>query len=617
MRIYLLCLLFFAGKASFLFSQSATPQDCLGAIPICQQVYTETQSPVGGGEVLEINMDFNCMRVESNSFWYSFTVNQSGDFGFLLTPNNPLDDYDWALFDITTATCEDLYTNPFLIASCNAAGGGDCLGATGATGETSYNNQGFSCNNLPPTTDAGFSPFNDLIPVEEGNTYVLCVSNWSGSTNGYSIDFGLSTGIGIFDETPPFVEDIEVVGDCEIAEINLTFSEFIQCSSFTTSHLTIEGITGNYQMALSSVNCDAGGNFSKTFNLIFTPPITEAGNLALLLDINGIDEVLDLCDNPATEQSFALPLSGLGSISLGPDFSICEGESEVLQAGNPGFDYLWSTGEMGNSISIAQAGIYRVTATTPCGVLTDSVQVMVDTAPPEVDLGPDTLLCPDDQLTFDFPQSGWQYQWQDGNTNQNYTISDEGIYQLSINNSCGSDMDELVVEKLTALQPQMPFDTFLCPNDRLLVDITDPQATYYQWRDGRMEPMREFLEPGNYIVEYGNHCETKTLNFVVRECERCDFYAPNVFSANGDGVNDVFEIYSNCSFEKFEMKIFDRWGGLVFQSNDNSRGWNGKLGGNGKFVDSGIYVWMVKMTVEENGRLQEIVESGSIMLLRQ
>ncbi|GJM36090.1 MAG: hypothetical protein DHS20C18_50910 [Saprospiraceae bacterium] len=596
-----------------LYGQPATPQDCLGAIPVCQEVYTENQSPQGGGSVLEINTQFNCMQVESNSFWYTFTVNQSGNFGFLLTPNNSLDDYDWALFDITSASCEDLFADPSLIVSCNAAGGGSCLGATGATGASVYDNQGFSCNNNPPSTSAGFSPFNDFIPVIEGNTYVLCVSNWSGSTNGYVIDFGLSTGIGIFDDTPPVIEDIQVVGDCEIAEINLLFSEFIQCNTLDVSNLPITGLTGNYNITLSSVNCDAGGNFSKSFNLTFTPPVSESGDLTLLLDVNGISEALDLCDNPALQQSFELSSSALGNVELGADISLCVGQTRVLQAGNSGYTYVWQDGSTGPEYTVAQPGIYSVTATTPCTVVVDSVSVTYTEETPTLELGPDTLLCPGDQLQFAFTEVSWDYLWQDGNTSPNYIINDAGAFNLSITNACGTASDELNVQKLTALLPQQGFDTFYCPGDRIFIDVSDVNATYYRWQDSWDLPKRDIKVPGVYSVEYGNHCESVRLTYTIRDCENCEIYIPNVFSPNDDGINDRFLLYSDCPFEQFELKLFDRWGALVYEENSNV-GWDGST--NSRNLMPGIYAWMAMLTVVENNRPRNLSLSGSVLLLR-
>jgi len=181
--------LIFLCFANFVFAQTPTVQDCLGAIPICAQSYTETTAPSGTGNYPnEINGTSQggicCMDNEINSIWYTFTVNQSGNFGFTLTPNNLDDDYDWAMFNITNATCADIFNDISLQVSCNAAGGVSCNGATGANGGSIYDNQGAGCNSISPNQFSGNSPDNALVAVTQGNTYVLVISNWSGSTNG-------------------------------------------------------------------------------------------------------------------------------------------------------------------------------------------------------------------------------------------------------------------------------------------------------------------------------------------------------------------------------------------------------------------------------------------------
>ena len=150
-RLKIFPFIFFLLMGNILFAQVPTIQDCLGAIPICTEIYSETNSPTGSGNYPnEINgisfpNGISCMGDESNSIWYTFTVNQSGDFGFTLTPNNSSDDYDWALFDITNKECEDIFTDISMQVSCNAAGGGtDCTGPTGANGLSAYNVQGLS-----------------------------------------------------------------------------------------------------------------------------------------------------------------------------------------------------------------------------------------------------------------------------------------------------------------------------------------------------------------------------------------------------------------------------------------------------------------------------------------
>jgi len=98
----------FTITANEILGQAPTIQDCFGAIPVCKNIYSETKVPDGIGSFEETTMFDGCVPVDSNSIWYTFTVNRSGNFGFLITPNNRFDDYDWALFDITNITCGDI-----------------------------------------------------------------------------------------------------------------------------------------------------------------------------------------------------------------------------------------------------------------------------------------------------------------------------------------------------------------------------------------------------------------------------------------------------------------------------------------------------------------------------
>ena len=76
-------------------------QDCDNAIPVCQQSYTQSNSYTGSGSTQEVSG--TCLSTqETNSVWYTFTVQNSGTFTFML---NTANDYDFALYDITTIGC--------------------------------------------------------------------------------------------------------------------------------------------------------------------------------------------------------------------------------------------------------------------------------------------------------------------------------------------------------------------------------------------------------------------------------------------------------------------------------------------------------------------------------
>ncbi len=72
------------------------------------------------------------------------------------------------------------------------------------------------------------------------------------------------------------------------------------------------------------------------------------------------------------------------------------------------------------------------------------------------------------------------------------------------------------------------------------------------------------------------------------------FYAPNAFTPNSNGKNDVFRVYGDgIEFSTFEMVIFNRWGERIFKTNDYNEGWNGAINNIGDVVKQDSYVWKV------------------------
>lgn len=73
----------------------------------------------------------------------------------------------------------------------------------------------------------------------------------------------------------------------------------------------------------------------------------------------------------------------------------------------------------------------------------------------------------------------------------------------------------------------------------------------------------------------------------------CNLFVPNAFTPNGDGINDKFVLKTgdNCEYQEFSMKIFDRWGRLVYSSDSPSpeRAWDGTF--DGQELGQGVYIW--------------------------
>jgi gliding motility-associated-like protein len=104
------------------------------------------------------------------------------------------------------------------------------------------------------------------------------------------------------------------------------------------------------------------------------------------------------------------------------------------------------------------------------------------------------------------------------------------------------------------------------------------------------------------------------LTVLVKNHKRV--FVPNAFSPNGDGTNDLFSVYGGPEVKKvISMKIFDRWGGMVYLNEglppDGSQGWDGNS--NGKKLDQGIYIYLIQVDYI-NGESETI--SGDLMLHR-
>ncbi|MEL6676395.1 MAG: PKD domain-containing protein [Bacteroidota bacterium] len=251
-------------------------QDCFNALPVCQDIYFQPNSYEGRGEETdEINGAFSCMLLgERNSVWYIFKIETGGQLCFTISPVDSTDDYDWALYNLTFASCAQIATNPALEVACNWSYNAGCAGETGPNGRTDCPGQ-----------------FEPCITVNAGDTYVLNVSNFTSSNAGYTLDFTQSSAV-LFDDIPPDVTGISSF--CH--GVSVEFSENILCSSVDPTDFAFSGPDGPYTIsAVRSQNCDNGGGFDRTFDLVVDPPIQQAGTYTLSL----VGFISDFCGNGA------------------------------------------------------------------------------------------------------------------------------------------------------------------------------------------------------------------------------------------------------------------------------------------------------------------------------
>jgi gliding motility-associated-like protein len=112
-------------------------------------------------------------------------------------------------------------------------------------------------------------------------------------------------------------------------------------------------------------------------------------------------------------------------------------------------------------------------------------------------------------------------------------------------------------------------------------------------------------------AESVNGCiDTATVTVTVAT-NTGDLFIPNAFTPNGDGKNDLFKVYGS-SINQIELRIFNQWGQLLFESKDPQRGWDGTYGGHPQ--PTGVYLYAVKLTLY--GQPSPIIRKGSLNLIR-
>jgi len=305
---------------------------------------------------------------------------------------------------------------------------------------------------------------------------------------------------------------------------------------------------------------------------------------------------------------YPLPAFSLG----GPDTTICSNQPIYYAFGVTGDQYLWSDGLASPQRMIDQAGTYGLTVTSPEGCsMSHMITVSVNQAP-TINLGDDTTLCNGSTLVLNAGDGhpNESYYWQDGSTNQDYTVTDPGLYFVTATSSGCSSGDTIAVAYIGVPEFTLGGDTVLCPGQTFTLQ---PSITYtgdYQWQDGSTQNYFVVQDTGTYALSVSNVCGANKASVKVQP-GLCRLAMPSAFTPNGDGRNDVFRVKYPFTASKFKMMVFDRWGTEVFATENMDNGWDGTFRGTPE--PTGTYVWYISL-IDDRGILD--TAKGTVILIR-
>lgn len=590
--------------------------DCPTAVPVCNSVYdVPVLSPSPNNIPNEINPTLSCLSSgETNGNWYTFTVQTDGMLIFNIIPYGKVD-YDWAVFNLTNASCADIATDPSLQVACNFSSSVTNNAITGANG-------GPNLQDEPP------------IPVLAGQTYVLYVSNYNFSSNssGYKLDFTGSTA-QVPDNVPPKLVSATPSSSCKASSIRLKFNENILCSSVTPSDFSITGPSGAVHNVTSINGCGPGA-YSNEFSLVISPPMVQGGNYHL--DIIG--GVSDVCGNVLSGglgldinyQSLSVQLTKTDS-----DCPVADGTATAnILSGSGPFTFQWNDPlkQTTQTATGLPRGWYTVTVTDGNGCkYTDSIRVNDPTSfTLDVQQSPDT--CGKGVGILEAIVNGvtgpYTYVWEHGIPSGNFYFNGIGdsLYHLKVTDMQGCWLDTTV--RMVNEVNDSIIAYFVTDKDK--VNFLSPRVYFYNqsqyantvtWEIGTYTTnahsfFYDFEQIGEFPVTLRaydiNGCMA-VYTASIKVFYELAFYIPNAFTPNGDGLNERFSCTGiGLDEKKFRMFIYDRWGHVIFETDNMTTGWDGN-DPNGKPMPAGSYVWRVEAH-ELKGDLH--VFHGRVQLIR-
>jgi gliding motility-associated-like protein len=195
--------------------------------------------------------------------------------------------------------------------------------------------------------------------------------------------------------------------------------------------------------------------------------------------------------------------------------------------------------------------------------------------------------------------------------------SDLGIYTLTATNADGCFIREVIN---LSVNPSPEIDISdsdsLCAGTLHFLDA-GPGYENYLWQDGSVLQTYQASDAGEYRVEVVNSygCTGRSIVWLI-PCT-LELTMPNAFTPDGNGINDIFRpvLLGDIVPSRFLMQIYNRWGELVYETNDYTAGWDGFV--KGSLAPSGVYAYIISFEVP--GYINVTVKSpvrGSVTLLR-
>ncbi len=294
-------------------------------------------------------------------------------------------------------------------------------------------------------------------------------------------------------------------------------------------------------------------------------------------------------------QFVPLNLTAFGDTTL-----LCPGDPAMVYAlvtgGYTPYTYSWNTGSSNDSIYVNPnfTTEYYITISDSCGQinLTDTVIVTVPQSTMVVTIPEDSVYCPGDDLVLLVNVNGgtgpYTYNWSNGSNADTTLVNPMATsnYSVSVTDVCGRIDNDIVTVSVPLYGP-IELDTLpttvVCVGDPVYytATATGGEGTFgYNWYYGTTDLAQgnpvSFIPPitGIYTVYATDFCGNTGFQDFYIISEVCAIFIPNIVTANGDFANETWVIENIDKFDHL-VQIYNRWGKLIFESDNYQNNWNG------------------------------------------
>lgn len=351
--------------------------------------------------------------------------------------------------------------------------------------------------------------------------------------------------------------------------------------------------------------------------------------------LNGVYSVY-VSGNGCTSPTATLSLQVIHTVNpiIASTDSICEGNSILLAVNNPYLttNYLWSGPnnflQAGTNVSIQpastnQSGTYSVFG-NHLGCITDTAYytVTVIPLPSNPIISSNINLCEGDSNSIVvYANNSTHFLWNGpGVTNYSDTIlildsvsvNQGGMYTVqSFNAFCAGPIDTFQVQIDPYPTLFIGNDTLICQNDVIQLTASGNYGNLF-WFDGSSNNSVS-VQGGSIYIAYAFNNSCMTTDSIDVSVVDCDNFKTNIFSPNGDGLNDFFHFNAE-SIKELHCTIFDRWGVKMAELDSPNDSWDGKNEFSGKQCPNGTYYYVGEIIGLRGNKMSL---NGFIQLVRE